>query len=100
MLLLNHGILIPIILFIIGIFSLLKHKNLIFILISLEILTNSVAFAIILVGHYWNQQDSQIIYLLIITVAATEVSIMLAIFLKIYQRYNTLDICKLSEIDK
>ncbi|VFP79122.1 NADH-quinone oxidoreductase subunit NuoK [Buchnera aphidicola] len=100
MLLLNYGILIPIILFVIGIFSLLKHKNLIFILISLEILTNSVALAIVLVGHYWNQHDSQIMYILIITIAAIEASIMLAIFLKIYQQYNTLDICKLSETYK
>ncbi|VFP81031.1 NADH-quinone oxidoreductase subunit K [Buchnera aphidicola (Cinara kochiana kochiana)] len=100
MLLLNHGIIVSIIIFIIGLMSLLRNKNLIFTLISLEILTNAIALAIVLVGHYWNQTDGQIMYVFIITTAAAEVSIMLAFFLKIYKQYNTLDIFQLSEIDK
>lgn len=100
MFVLNHGIILSIILFFIGMFSLLIHKNLIFILISLELLTNSVALSMIFIGHYWNQIDSQIMYIFIVTTAAVEVSIVLAIFLKIYRLYNTLDIYKLSEIYK
>ncbi|VFP83592.1 NADH-quinone oxidoreductase subunit NuoK [Buchnera aphidicola] len=100
MLSLNHGIIVSILIFMIGLISLFKHKNLIFILISLELLTNAIALAMVLVGYYWNQTDGQIMYVFIITTAAAEVSVMLAFFLKIYQQYNTLDIFKLSEIYK
>ncbi|VAX76387.1 NADH-quinone oxidoreductase subunit NuoK [Buchnera aphidicola] len=100
MFLLNHGIILSIILFFIGLFSLLIRKNLIFILISLEVLTHSVILAVVLIGHYWNQRDSQVMYIFIVTSSAAEISIILAIFLKIYQRYGTLDIYKLSEIYK
>ncbi|VFP85746.1 NADH-quinone oxidoreductase subunit K [Buchnera aphidicola (Cinara pseudotaxifoliae)] len=100
MFLLHHGIILSVSIFMLGIISLLKHKNLIFMLIGLELLTNSTSLAIILVGHYWNQIDGQIMYIFIITAAAAEVSIILAFFLKIYKKYNTLDIFKLSEMNK
>ncbi|MGI4816567.1 MAG: NADH-quinone oxidoreductase subunit NuoK [Janthinobacterium lividum] len=100
MFLLHHGIILSVSIFILGIISLLKNKNLIFILISLELLTNSTSLAIMLVGHYWNQMDGQIMYIFIITAAAAEVSVILAFCLVIYKKYNTLDILKLSEINK
>ncbi|VFP78092.1 NADH-quinone oxidoreductase subunit K [Buchnera aphidicola (Cinara cuneomaculata)] len=100
MLLLNYGLIISLTIFLMGLVSLLKHKNLIFMLISLELMTNAVALVLILVGHHWNQLDGQIMYVFIITAAAAEVSIMLTFFLKIYKEYNTLDIFKLSEIYK
>ncbi len=100
MVFLNHGIIVSIILFFIGIFSLLIHNNLIYILISLELLTNSIMLMIILIGHYWGQSNGQVFYIFIITSAATEVSILLAMFVKIYRRYHTLDIYKLSETHK
>ncbi|VFP84876.1 NADH-quinone oxidoreductase subunit K [Buchnera aphidicola (Cinara splendens)] len=100
MFLLHHGIIVSILIFVLGIISLLKNKNLIFILIGLELLTNSTSLAIMLAGHYWNQIDGQIMYIFIITAAAAEVSIILACYLTIYKKYNTLDILKLSEINK
>ncbi|ABJ90583.1 NADH-quinone oxidoreductase subunit NuoK [Buchnera aphidicola] len=100
MLSLNYGFTISIILFFIGIISLLIHKNLIFILVSLEVLINSIILGFILIGKYWKQIDCCVLYIFIVTIATVEVSVMLAIFLRIYQRYHTLDIYKLREISK
>lgn len=95
-----HGFFVCIFLFILGTISLLMRKNLLFILISLEIMTNAVALLIVLSGNYWHQLDGQIMYIFIITIAAADLSVALSILLQIYKKYKTLDIYKLNEMNK
>lgn len=95
-----HVLVLSVFLFILGMISLFLRRNLIFLLISLEIMTNSVAFLIVSLGNYWNQLDGQIMYILIITVTATEISLALSVLLKIYKLYKNLDIYQLHEINK
>ena len=44
------------------------------------------------------QADGQIMFIMILTLAAAEASIGLAIMLRLYKRYHTLDIDKASEM--
>ncbi|QCI15854.1 NADH-quinone oxidoreductase subunit NuoK [Buchnera aphidicola] len=94
-----YGLFLSLILFILGLISLILRRNILFILISLEIMINAASLALIVVGSYWHQADGQIMYIFSITLAAAEASIALALLLQLYRRHKTLNIDMLSEMD-
>ncbi|WP_343192712.1 NADH-quinone oxidoreductase subunit NuoK [Buchnera aphidicola (Taiwanaphis decaspermi)] len=94
---LSHGLIVSSILFFLGLTSLVLHKNLIFIIISLEIMINAVITSFIISGSYWFSIDGQIFYILIITFASVETTILLSLLIKNYRFNQTLNIDKLSE---
>ncbi|QCI22620.1 NADH-quinone oxidoreductase subunit NuoK [Buchnera aphidicola] len=94
-----HGLFVSLILFILGLTSLIVRRNILFILIGLEIMINAAGLALIVVSSYWHQTDGQIMYIFAITLAASEASIALALLLQIYRRKKTLNIDILSEMN-
>ncbi len=95
---LDHVLLLAGILFSIGLVGVMVRRNILFILISLEIVINSTGLAFIAAGAHWGQADGQIMFLLLLTLAAAEVSIGLALILQIHRRYQTLDVDTLKEM--
>ncbi len=95
---LQHGLILAAILFVLGLTGLLIRRNLLFMLISLEIMINSAALAFVVAGSYWQQPDGQVMYILAITLAAAEASIGLALLLQMYRRRQTLNIDTVSEM--
>lgn len=93
-----HGLFLSLILFILGLTSLMFRRSILFILISLEIMMNSVGLALIVVGSYWQQVDGQIMYIFVITLAASEAGIALALLLQFYKRQKILNVDILSEM--
>lgn len=89
---------VSLILFILGLTSVMVRRNILFMLISLEIMINAAGLSLIAVGSYWSQVDGQIMYIFAITLAASEASIALALLLQLYKRYKTLNINILSEM--
>jgi NADH-quinone oxidoreductase subunit K len=83
-------------LYIIGVFGLLLRRNLIFMLLSLEIMLNAAGLAFVAAGARWGQADGQIFFMLILTLTAAEVAIGLALALEIHHRFRTLDADALS----
>jgi NADH-quinone oxidoreductase subunit K len=79
-------------LFLLGLIGLLVRRNIIFMLMSVEIMLNSAGLVFIIAGSHWAQADGQIMFIFILTVAAAEVSIGLALILQIYHHYKTLDV--------
>jgi NADH-quinone oxidoreductase subunit K len=79
------------ILFLTGLIGLLVRRNLIFMLMSIEIMLNSAGLAFIIAGNHWKQPDGQVMFIFILTVAAVEVAIGLALILQVYHHYKTLD---------
>lgn len=92
-----HGLGLSIILFILGLIGIIIRRNLLFMLLGLEIMINSSALAFVIAGSYLNQEDGQIMYILIITAVAAESSIALALLLQLYRRHYTLNIDNISE---
>ena len=76
---LTHGLILAAILFVLGLTGLVIRRNLLFMLISLEIMINAAALAFVVAGSYWGQADGQIMYILAISLAAAEASIGLAL---------------------
>ena len=79
------------VLFALGLVGLLARRNLIFMLMSIEIMLNAAGLAFIVAGSRWGQADGQVMFIFILTMAAAEVSVGLALVLQLYQRIQTLD---------
>jgi NADH-quinone oxidoreductase subunit K len=93
-----QGLFLSLVLFVLGLTSLMIRRNILFILISLEIMINAVGLALVCAGSYWQQPDGQIMYIFVITLAASEASIALALLLQFYKRQKTLNVDILSEM--
>ncbi|MBC6989017.1 NADH-quinone oxidoreductase subunit NuoK [Hymenobacter jejuensis] len=87
----ESGLLLAGILFMLGLISVLIRRNIIFMLISVEIMLNAAGLAFIVAGSHWAQPDGQVMFIFILTMAAAEVSVGLALILQIYHRLKTLD---------
>lgn len=85
-------------LFILGFTCLVIRRNLLFMLIGLEVMINAAALAFVVGGSYWNQPDGQVMYILAISLAAAEASIGLALLLQLHRQRQDLDIDKVSEM--
>ncbi|NUM62815.1 MAG: NADH-quinone oxidoreductase subunit NuoK, partial [Ignavibacteriaceae bacterium] len=79
------------ILFFLGLIGLLVRRNIIFILMSLEIMLNAAGLAFVVAGSKWAEADGQVMFLFILAVAAAEVSVGLALIIQVYNKFKTLD---------
>jgi len=87
----THALFLAAVLFVLGLVGLLLRRNLIFILMSVEIMVNAAGLAFIAAGSRWAQPDGQVMFIFILTLAAAEVSVALALVLQLYYRFKTLD---------
>ena len=87
----EYGLTLAAILFTLGLISVLIRRNIIFMLISVEIMLNAAGLAFIVAGAKWGQADGQVMFIFIVTMAAAEVSVGLALILQIYHQLKTLD---------
>lgn len=88
---LDHVLLLAATLFACGLLGLMLRRNIIFMLMSLEVMLNATALAFVAAGAKWEQADGQIIFLLILSVAAAEVAVGLGLVLQIQRRFRSLD---------
>lgn len=88
---LDHVLLLSALLFICGLLGLMMRRNIIFILVSLEVMLNSSAVAFVAAGARWGQADGQIVFMMILAVAAAEVAVGLGLVLQIQRRFKSLD---------
>jgi NADH-quinone oxidoreductase subunit K len=88
---LEHGLIVAGILFTLGLAGVLIRRNIIFMLLSIEIMLNASGLAFVVAGSRWNQPDGQVMFIFILAMAAAEVSVGLALVLQFYHRFRTLD---------
>ena len=87
----EHVLLLAGTLFSCGLLGLMLRRNVIFMLMSLEVMLNATGLAFVAAGARWGQPDGQVIFLLILSVAAAEVAVGLGLVLQIQRRFKTLD---------
>ena len=87
----EHGLLLAAILFATGLTGVLMRRNILFILMSIEIMLNAAGLAFIVAGSRWGQPDGQVMFIFILTMAAAEVSVGLALLLRLYHNVKSLD---------
>ena len=87
----EQGMLLAAILFLTGLTGLLVRRNVIFMLMSVEIMLNAAGLAFIIAGSRWGQADGQVMFLFILTMAATEVSVGLALIIQLFMKFKSVD---------
>ncbi|HIF54341.1 MAG: NADH-quinone oxidoreductase subunit NuoK [Methylococcales bacterium] len=94
----EHGLFLAAVLFSIGLIGILVRRNLMFMLMSVEIMLNAAGLAFIIAGSRWGQADGQVMFLLILTLAAAEVGVGLGLILQINRRHRSLDADVLNQL--
>jgi NADH-quinone oxidoreductase subunit K len=87
----EHGLILAAILFVLGLSGVLARRNIVFMLMSIEVMLNAAGLAFVVAGARWGQVDGQIMFIFILTMAAAEVSVGLALVLQMYHSFKTLD---------
>ena len=88
---LEHGLFLAAALFAVGLAGVLIRRNILFVLMSIEIMLNAAGVAFIAAAGRWGRPDGQVMFILILAMAAAEVSVGLALVLRLYQGFKTLD---------
>jgi NAD(P)H-quinone oxidoreductase subunit 4L len=89
---LNQFLLLAAILFCIGVYGVLARRNAVLVLMSIELILNSVNINLVAFGAYHGNLSGEVFALFIIAVAAAEVGIGLAIVLLIYRNRRSIDL--------
>ncbi len=98
MLPIEHVLIVAMLLFCVGAVGVLVRRNIIFVLLSLEIMMNACAIVFVAAGAKWGQPDGQIMFLVILAIAASEVAVALGIVLQMARRFGTMDVDAMSEL--
>lgn len=85
------------ILFLLGAIGIVVRRNLLFVLMSMEIMMNAAALAFVAASAMHGSAEGQIFFLLVLPVAAVEVAIGLALAVLIFRRYKTLDLWSIAD---
>jgi NADH-quinone oxidoreductase subunit K len=86
---LEHYLVVSILLFCLGLLGVIVRRNLLVIYMSLELMLNSANLALVAFSRYTDSLDGQVFVFFIITVAAAEVSVGLALIVALYRKRQT-----------
>ncbi|MEM1436803.1 MAG: NADH-quinone oxidoreductase subunit NuoK [Pseudomonadota bacterium] len=82
----DHVLLLAATLFLIGLTGVMVRRNVLFILMSLELMLNGCGLAFVAAGARWGEADGQVMYMLVLALAAAEAVLALALTLQLRRR--------------
>ena len=94
----DHALVLAGILFCLGLVGVMVRRNLLFMMISIEVMLNASALAFIAAGSAWNQAEGQIMFLAVITLGAAEVAVGLGLTLLLFRHHNSVDVDQLNKL--
>ena len=86
---LEHYLVVSVLLFCLGLVGVIVRRNLLVIYMSLELMLNAANLALVAFSRYTDSLDGQVFVFFIITVAAAEVSVGLALIVALYRKRQT-----------
>ncbi|MDP6891815.1 MAG: NADH-quinone oxidoreductase subunit NuoK [Verrucomicrobiota bacterium] len=89
---LSHYLLVSGALFSIGLLGVIVRRNLLIIYMSLELMLNSANVALVAMSRFNGNLDGQVMVFFIITVAAAEVAVGLALIVALYRKRQTTEV--------
>ena len=95
---LHHYLVVGAILFVLGMIGFLTRRNLIVLFLSAEMMLQGVALNLVAFARYGGNLTGQAFVLFILTVAACEAAIALALILMLYKRKGSLDVSLWQEL--
>src|ERR671917_282014 len=88
----NYYVLLSAILFTIGVVGVLSRRNVMVIFMCVELMLNSANLALVAFSRQWGDVDGQVMTFFVITVAAAEVSVGLALLVGIFRTKRTTNV--------
>ena len=86
---LEHYLVVSALLFALGLLGVIIRRNLLIIYMGLELMLNAANLALVAFSRFNNNLDGQVFVFFIITVAAAEVAVGLALIVALYRRHQT-----------
>ncbi len=83
---LEHALAVAAALFVLGLVGVMVRRNLIFVLLSIEVMLAGGATAMVAAGSRWGQPDGQVMFLFVLATAAAEAAVGLALVMAIHRR--------------
>ena len=98
MITLTHYLVLSALLFSIGLIGIMTRRNVLMILLCIELMFNAANLAFVAYARAWGDLSGQLIVFFIVTVAAAEVTVGLAIAILMAKRLSTLNADEASEL--
>ena len=95
----EHVLILAGLLFATGLVGVLCRRNIIFLLMSLEVMMNACGLAFIGSAARWGEPDGQIMFMIILALAAAEVAVALGLVIQLVRRFKTVDVDAASELN-
>ena len=86
---LQHYLIVSAILFCLGVLGVIVRRNLLIIYMGLELMLNAANLALVAFSRFNNNLDGQVFVFFVITVAAAEVAVGLALIVALYRKRQT-----------
>jgi NADH-quinone oxidoreductase subunit K len=94
----SYFVLLSAALFIIGVLGVVVRRNALVVFMSVELMLNAANLALVAFAQRWDSANGQIIVFFVITVAAAEVAVGLALLVAIFRNKRTTDIDEISTL--
>ncbi len=89
---LNHYLVLSAIIFSLGMAGVLLRRNLIVLLMSIELMLNAVNISFVAFSNYTGKLDGQVMVFFVMTIAAAEAAVGLALAVSIFKRFKEVNI--------
>jgi len=90
--LVQHAVLLSLALFVIGALGVFLRRNVITVFMSIELMLNAANLAFVAFSRAWAAFDGQVLVFFVMTVAAAEAAVGLAIVIALHRNKDTLDV--------
>ena len=87
----EHYYCLALLMFLCGTTGLLLRKNIIIVLMSIELMLNSVNLVFVAAARDFNNLDGQVMVFFVVTIAACEAAVGLAMVIALFRKYGTID---------
>ncbi len=92
-------IILSTVLFVLGAMGVLLRRNAILVFMSVELMLNAANLALVAFSRHWQEVDGQIFVFFVITVAAAEVAVGLALIVTIFRTRSSINIDQLHQME-
>ncbi len=92
-------VMLAVVLFVLGTMGVLIRRNAILVFMSVELMLNAANLALVAFARQWGNIDGQMFVFFVITVAAAEVAIGLALIVAIFRSKQSIDIDDLHQME-
>jgi NADH-quinone oxidoreductase subunit K len=94
----QHYLLVAVTLFGLGLLGVLLRRNLVLILLCVELMLNAVNIIFVAGAHYFGIGEARLYVFFVLTISAAEVAVGLVLVLSLFKRFNSIDIGDLQEM--